>query len=161
LERAVHLASEQGRPAARCEALATLARSAAGSGAARGDAELLALAERAANEARELVGVLPGHPPWGAEADSALAQVALARGDDDAAAEAARSVFATLRAAHFEDLFLHVVLPAARVLLAAGAPDEREQIQSQLTMVAALIAQRIADEDVRVQWFRGPLGREL
>src|SRR5262249_50396686 len=106
LERAVLLASEQGRPAARCEALATLASAAAGAGAARADAELLALAERSANEAKELVGVLPGHPPWGAEADSALAQVALAREDEDVAAEAARSVFATLREAHFEDLFL-------------------------------------------------------
>ena len=28
-------------------------------------------------------------------------------------------------------------------------------------MTAALIAQRIADEDVRVRWFRGPVGREL
>jgi DNA-binding NarL/FixJ family response regulator len=28
-------------------------------------------------------------------------------------------------------------------------------------MIAALIAQRISDEDVRVRWFRGPLGREL
>jgi DNA-binding NarL/FixJ family response regulator len=27
--------------------------------------------------------------------------------------------------------------------------------------MAALIAQRITDEDVRVRWFRGPVGREL
>jgi DNA-binding CsgD family transcriptional regulator len=161
LERAVLLATEQGRPAARCEALATLAGVAAAVGADPTDDELLALAERSAHDAKDLVSVLPGHPPWGAQADSALAQVALARGDEDAALRAARSVFATLRAAHFDDLFLHIVLPAARVLLAAGAPEEREEMQSQVTMVAALIAQRIADENVRVQWFRGSLGREL
>ena len=34
-------------------------------------------------------------------------------------------------------------------------------IQSRLTLYAALIAQRITDEGVRVRWFRGPLGREL
>jgi DNA-binding NarL/FixJ family response regulator len=28
-------------------------------------------------------------------------------------------------------------------------------------MTATLIAQRIADENVRAQWFRGPTGREL
>ena len=80
LERAVRLATEQGRPAARCEALARLALEAALLGADRGDEELLALAERSAKDATELLGVLPGHPPWGAEAAAALAQVALARG---------------------------------------------------------------------------------
>jgi DNA-binding CsgD family transcriptional regulator/tetratricopeptide (TPR) repeat protein len=161
LERAVLLATEQGRPAARCEALATLAGVAAAAGANPIDDELLALAERSAHEAKDLVSVLPGHPPWGAQADSALAQVAFTRGDEDAAVGAARSVFATLRAAHFDDLFLPIVLPAARVLLAVGVQEERKEMQSQVRMVAALIAQRIADENIRVQWFRGPLGREL
>ena len=41
----------------------------------------LKLAERSAQDAKELMGILPGHPPWGAEADAALAQVALARED--------------------------------------------------------------------------------
>jgi DNA-binding CsgD family transcriptional regulator/tetratricopeptide (TPR) repeat protein len=161
LERAVQLATEQGRPAARCESLATLASEAARLGAERADEELLALAEKSAKEAKELVGVLPGHPPWGAGADAALAQVALARGDHVAAAAAARSAFAALHAAHLEDLFLRIVLPAAGVLLVAGTEEEQEAIQGQLTMFAALIAQRITDEDVRVRWFRGPLGREL
>ena len=118
-------------------------------------------AERSALDAKELVRILPGHPPWGAEADAALAQVALARGDEEAAAEEARSALASLHEAHVEDLFLRIVLPAARVLLAAGSAEERETTQTQLRMVAALIAQRIADEDVRVKWFRGPVGREL
>jgi DNA-binding CsgD family transcriptional regulator/tetratricopeptide (TPR) repeat protein len=161
LERAVRLATEHGRPAARCETLATLALTAAARGAERADEELLGLAERSAKDAKELVRVLPGHPPWGAEADSALAQVALARGAPEAAADAARSAFETLRAAHLEDLFLHIVLPAARALLVAGTEEEREAIRRQLGMTAALIAQRIADENVRVQWFRGPIGRKL
>lgn len=161
LDRAVRLATEQGQPASRCEALATRAGIAAQIGAERDDAELLALAEASANDAKELVGLLPGHPPWGAEADAALARVHLARGDDDAAAEAARAVFATLRAAHLEDLFLRIVLPASRVLLEVGSEEERHMVQGQLTLVATLIAQRITDEDIRVRWFRGPLGREL
>ena len=81
LGRAVRLATEQGRPAARCEALARLALEAATLGAERADEELLALAEQSAKDAKELMGVLPGHPPWGAEADAALAQVALARAE--------------------------------------------------------------------------------
>jgi DNA-binding NarL/FixJ family response regulator len=162
LGRAVRLATEQGRPAARCEALARLALEAATLGAADGDPELLALADEAARDARELMDLLPGHPPWGAEADAALAQVALARGERETAADAARSAFATLHAAHSEDVFLRIVLPAARVLLlASDADDERQMVQELLTLRAALIAQRTADEDVRVRWFRGPLGREL
>jgi DNA-binding CsgD family transcriptional regulator/tetratricopeptide (TPR) repeat protein len=161
LERAVALALEQERPAGRCETLAAAALTAASLGAAREDEELLAFAERSARDARELVRILPGHPPWGAEADAALAQIAFARGDGDTAAEAARSALASLRGAHVEDLFLRIVLPAARVLLAEGSAEERETVKSQLRMVAALIAQRIADEDVRVKWFRGPVGREL
>jgi DNA-binding CsgD family transcriptional regulator/tetratricopeptide (TPR) repeat protein len=161
LERAVRLATEQGRPAGRCEALATLALEAASLGADRADEELLALADRSAKDVKELVRVLPGHPPWGAEADAALAQVALARGETEGAAEAARSAFETLRVAHLEDLFLRIVLPAARAVLVAGAEDEREALQRQLRMTATLIAQRIADESVRVRWFRGPTGREL
>ena len=122
----VRLATEQGRPAARCEALARLALEAALLGADRADEELLALAERSAQDAKELMDVLPGHPPWGAEADAALAQVALARGESEAAIAAARSAIGALRAAHFEDLFLPIVLPAARVILEAGTEEERE-----------------------------------
>ena len=161
LERGVRLATEQGRPAARCEALARLALEGALLGAATNDGALLALAERSAQDAKELVPTLPGHPPWGAEADAALAQVALARGEHDEAAEAARSALEALRSAHFEDLFLRIVLPAARVLLATGTEEERAALRDQLTTTAALVAQRITDESIRVQWFRGPLGREL
>jgi ATP/maltotriose-dependent transcriptional regulator MalT len=161
LERAVRLATEQGRPAARCDALAALALEAAGLGFERADEELLALAERSARDAKELVQVLPGHPPWGAAADSALAQVALARGKRGDAVEAARSALGALKAAHIEDLYLRIVLPAVRAILEAGPAEETEAVQRELRVTAALIAQRITDEDVRVRWFRGPLGREL
>jgi DNA-binding CsgD family transcriptional regulator len=161
MERAVRLATEQGRPAARCQVLAILALEAALLGAELADEDLLTLAERSARDAKELVQVLPGHPPWGAEADAALAQVALARGAHDAAAEAARLTFQTLREAHFEDLFLRIVLPAARALIAAGSDEEAEMVRRELRMTAALIAQRITDETIRVQWFRGPIGRAL
>jgi tetratricopeptide (TPR) repeat protein/DNA-binding CsgD family transcriptional regulator len=161
MERAVRLATEQGRPAARCEALARLALEAATLGKDRADDDLLALAEQSAQEAKELLSLLPGHPPWGAEADAALALVALARGGSDEAATAARAVFAALQAAHREDFFLHIVLPAASVLLETGSEEEQQLIHARLTTMAALIAQRITDEDVRVRWFRGPVGREL
>jgi DNA-binding CsgD family transcriptional regulator len=161
LQRAVELAAEAGRPAARCEALATLALEAALLGGKSADAELCAVAEQAAADAKALVALLPGHPPWGAEADAALAQVALSRGDAEAAAEASRSAFATLRAAHIEDPLLRIVLPAARGILAGGTEEERNDVQRQLTLTAALVAQRIADEEVRARWFRGPLGRDL
>ena len=71
----------QGRAAARCEILARLALEAARLGAERGDEELLELAERSAAEAKELAPLFAGHQPWGAQADAALAEVALARGD--------------------------------------------------------------------------------
>jgi DNA-binding NarL/FixJ family response regulator len=161
LERAVRLATDQGRPAARCEALATLAREAATLGGVEGDEELLALAERSAHEAKELMNVVPGHPPWGAEADSAMAEVFLGRGDPAAAADAARSAFGALQEAHREDLSLNILLSAARALVQGGTDEERAHCQGQLAVVAAVIAQRTTDEDVRVRWFRGPVGREL
>ncbi|MET0937954.1 MAG: AAA family ATPase [Gaiellaceae bacterium] len=161
LGRAVRLATEQGQPAARCEALARLALEAAALGAERADEELLALAEQSAKDAKDLMAVLPGHPAWGAEADAALAQVAFARGERESAAEAARSAFAALGAAHREDAFLGIVLPAAGVLLVAGPEEERELVRNRLRLTAALIAQRITDEGVRVRWFRGPFGRAL
>jgi DNA-binding NarL/FixJ family response regulator len=161
LERAVRLATEQGRPAARCEALAALALEAARLGSARSDEDLLTLAERAAQEAGEIARVLPGHPPWGAAADAARSQVALARGDAAGAADAARSALETLQSAHSEDLHVQIVLPAVRAIVAAGTPEEQEATQRNLRLMATLIAQRITDESVRVRWFRGPLGREL
>ena len=161
LERAVQLATEQGRPAARCEALARLAVETSRLGARQDDEELLALAERSAREAKELIELLPGHAPWGAQADAALAEVALARGDPENALEAARSAMAALESAMHEDVYLDVLLPVARTMLQAGMEAEQQMVRFYLYVTMATIAQRTFDEDIRVKWFRGPVGREL
>jgi DNA-binding NarL/FixJ family response regulator len=53
------------------------------------------------------------------------------------------------------------MLPVARVMLLSPDPEERQSIREFLRMTLALTAQRTIDEDVRVRWFRGPVGREL
>jgi DNA-binding CsgD family transcriptional regulator/tetratricopeptide (TPR) repeat protein len=161
LDRAVQMAAEQGRPAARCEALALLAVEAARLGAAGEDDELLSVAEKAAHEVKGLMELLPGHPPWGAQADSALARVALARGDADHAVEAARSAYRALDSAAHEDAHLEVLIPMADAFMAGGTEEERQMVQGYLRLLLALVVQRMADEDVRVRWLRGPVGREL
>lgn len=161
LERTVRLTSEQGRPAARCEALARLALESARLGAENADEELLALAEQSAEEAKKLMSVLPGRPLWGAQADAALAQLALARGEQGVALDAARSALSTLQAAHREDPNLDIMLPVAKVLLYSPDEGERQSIREHLRLTLSLIAQRTIDENVRVRWFRGPVGQEL
>ena len=160
LEHAVQLASESGLPAAKCEALARLAMEASRMGAELEDAELLELAERSAEEAADLAEALPGHPPWGAEADAALARVELARGRGSEAADHARTAMASLQSAMHEDRYLDVVLPVANTLMVTGAP-EWDAVRSYVQLTLAMIAQRTMDEDVRVRWFRGPTGREM
>jgi DNA-binding CsgD family transcriptional regulator len=160
LERAAELAAEREHPAARCEAQAQLALAAARLGAERDDEELLVAAERAGRAATELCSGLPGHPPWGAQGEAALAQVALCRGDLGEALQRAQNAIAALQEARQEDLHLDVLTPVAKVLRATEAPEwapTAEWIQLSL----AMIAQRTMDEDVRVKWFRGPVGSEL
>jgi DNA-binding NarL/FixJ family response regulator len=161
LERAIEIAGEQGRPAARCEALARQALDAARLGSEDGDDELLGLAERSAREAKSLVDLLPGQPPWGAQADAALAQVALSKGQKEKAADAGRSALSALQEAHSEDLHLDVLLPAARAILSCGDEEEQNMIRGLLRMNLTMVARRTLDEEVRVKWFRGPVGREL
>ncbi|HEY7400386.1 MAG TPA: AAA family ATPase [Actinomycetota bacterium] len=160
LERAAQLAGEAGRPAATCQALARLALESSRLGAEREDEELLGVAERAAERAREIAASLPGHPAWGAQADAALARVALARGDTESAATHARSALHTLEAANHEDHELDVAVAIGNALEAAHAP-EWEMVRPYLQLVLAMTAQRTVDEDVRVRWFRSPIGREL
>ena len=160
LERAVQLAAEAGRPAASCEALATLALEASRLGAEQGDEELLVVAERAAEEATGLAGGLPGHPPWGAEADAARARIAFARGWTEEAADHARSALASLESAQHEDEHLRIAIPVAAALAEVGAP-EWETVRTYLRVALAMVAQRTIDEDVRVRWFHSPTGREL
>jgi len=161
LERAVKLATEQGRPAARCEALAMLAREAARMGVDRQDEALLALAEISATEAKGLMPVLPGHPLWGAQADAALARVYLARGSFDAAANAGRDALAALDAAMTEDVYLDILLPAAEAVLKSSEETEAAAVRNKVRLTLALLAQHILDEDVRVRWFRSTAAREL
>jgi DNA-binding NarL/FixJ family response regulator len=161
LERAVQMAADQGLPAARCEALAALALAAASLGAERDDEDLRSLAERSAASAKELLPLLPGHAPWGAKADAALAAVALSRGEPDRAVEAARSAVEALRAAQHEDLNLDVLAPVAAAITAAGTDEERAGTLSYLRLQAAVIANRIVDEGIRSRWFRGPAGSAL
>jgi DNA-binding CsgD family transcriptional regulator len=161
LEQAVLQANDAGHAASRCEALARLAVEAARLGASRGDEDLLALAERAGVEAAELSDALPGHAPWGAQADAARAIVALARGSADEATSLALSAAAALQEARHEDLNLDVLLPVSRVLKETGAPQWESEVRPFVQVSLAMIAQRTIDEDVRVRWLRGPTGTQM
>ena len=161
LERAVQMAADQGHSAARCEGLARLAVEAARLGERNGDGGLLEVAERAAIEAKDLLPLLTGHPPWGAQADAAISLVALARGDVERAVASATGAMQALEESLHEDLNLDVMLPAARAILAGGQPEAQSRIRDWLQSQLSGIAQRTLDEDVRVRWLRGPLGREL
>jgi DNA-binding NarL/FixJ family response regulator len=153
-DRAIAQAAEQGQTAARCEALASLALDAARLGE-------LDDAETAAREVLALTEHVPGHPPWAAQADAAIAQVELARGRTAEAVEAARSALGRIEASMSEDASLEVYLPAARAIIEGGTEEERAMLVDFLRVGLAMIAQRTLDPDVRARWFRGPVGAEL
>jgi ATP/maltotriose-dependent transcriptional regulator MalT len=157
----VQQATDSGQIAARCETLARLAVESSRLGVQQGDEELMGLAERSAVEASELFAALPGHAPWGAQADAARARVALAQGRAEEATTYARAAGDALQAAMHEDLHLDVLLPGARVLMETGAPEWEGGVRPYVQLSLAMIAQRTVDEDVRVRWLRGPLGREM
>ncbi len=173
LERAVAMATEGGRVSARCEALARLAteaaslvtRSAPGAPGAGEDGMpdpvLVELVERSAAQAKELLPLLPGHAPWGAQADAALAAVALARGDIPAAVAAGGAALHALQAGLHEDASLEIVIPAARALFAGGPPEVQGFVRGFLQSTLSKIVQGTADETIRVRWLTGPVGREL
>jgi DNA-binding NarL/FixJ family response regulator len=161
LDRAVQQATKQGSSAGRAEPLARLALEAARLGADRADPELLQLAERAAAEAKEMLPALPGHPPWGAQADAALSQAALAAGRTEDAVTAARSAIAWVMSTHREDAFPEIFIPVGRVIMAAGTDQERQTLQTLIQAMLAFVAQRTIDEEIRVRWFRGPVGQAL
>ncbi|HEU4673255.1 MAG TPA: AAA family ATPase [Candidatus Limnocylindrales bacterium] len=174
LQRAVAIATEAGRASGRCESLARLALVGAGlvadrPGAVAADAgpdgaadrELVELVERSAEEAKELLALLPGHAPWGAQADAALAVIALERDDVERAAAAGGAALEALRAGLHEDTSLEIVIPAARGLLAGGPPETRSFVRAYLQSTLSRIARGTADEAIRVRWLRGPIGRAL
>jgi DNA-binding NarL/FixJ family response regulator len=165
LEKAVTMATEGGRASARCEALARLAIEAARLVAAAPggapDPALVELVERTAAQVKELLPLLPGHAPWGAQADAALATVALVRGDIGAAVMAGGAAFEGLQAGLHEDVSLEIVIPAARAVLAGGPPEMQGFVRGYLQQTLTRIAQGTVDEKIRVAWLTGPVGREL
>jgi hypothetical protein len=161
LEAAVAMAGEQGRAPARCDALSRLALEAAKLGARSSDTELLDLAARSAEQAKALSARLQGHPSWGARADAALATVALARGEVAAAVGFAGAAMQAIQEGRHEDLDLEIILPVARALFAGAPADVQAQLHGFLEVSLARIAQGTLDEDIRVRWLKGPVGREL
>ncbi|HEX9822900.1 MAG TPA: AAA family ATPase [Actinomycetota bacterium] len=161
LGAAVALAADQGSPAGRAECLARLALESARLGREKGDEELLELALQAAEDTRVAVAVLPGRPPWGAQADAAAATVALARGDAGAAIEAARAALGWMMSAFRDDIFPEIFIPVVEAVAAEGTDEEREMTQMFVRATLAMVAQRTLDEEIRVRWFRGPVGRAL
>ena len=119
------------------------------------------LVERSAAQVKELLPLLPGHAPWGAQADAALATVALVRGDIEAAVMAGGAAFQALQAGLHEDASLEIVIPAARALFAGAPPEVQASVRGYLQTTLSRIAQGTADESIRVRWLTGPIGREL
>jgi tetratricopeptide (TPR) repeat protein/DNA-binding CsgD family transcriptional regulator len=158
LERALEIATTQGRPSARCEALARLAVEAARLGSAAGDEDLLELAERSANDVKGLMGLLSGHPQWGPEADAALATVLRARGDLAGAVGAAAAALQGLAASDHEDVYPDVILPAGEILLEAGPPETQDFARTYMEVALSRIVQGTLDESIRVRWLKGPIG---
>jgi DNA-binding NarL/FixJ family response regulator len=161
LEQAIEMATRQGRSAARCEAIARLALEAARLGSELGDTELLDLAERSAAQVKEISGSLSGHPLWSAQADSAITQVALARGQLERAVAAAGAAMQAIMEAMNEDANFDIVLPASRAILAGGPAEMQAQTRGWLQVQLARVAQTTLDENMRVRWLRGPIGRQL
>jgi len=125
------------------------------------DQALVELVERSAAQVKELLPLLPGHAPWGAQADAALSGIAFARGDRMAAVGAGGAAFQALQAGLHEDVSLEIIIPAARAVLAGGPPEMQGFVRGYLQQTLARIAQGTADEEVRVAWLTGPVGREL
>jgi DNA-binding CsgD family transcriptional regulator len=162
LERAVAIATEQGRSAGRCEALARLALEAARLARQDGNLDLAGQAERAAAEVRALAPSLAGNPPWSLQADAAMLDVAAVRDEPLAPrVEAARQVAAALQARQGHAIHVEIVTPVARTLLASPEPADREAGQAVARFVVGLAAERIADEAVAMRWFESPAQREL
>jgi DNA-binding NarL/FixJ family response regulator len=166
LEKAVAMATAGGQAAARCEALAHLAVESARLVAREArsgtpDPDLVDLVERSAAQVKEVLPLLPGHAPWGAHAEAALATVALARDDPAAAAIAGGAAFSALQAGHHEDASLEIIVPAARGVFAGGPPEVQGSVRDFLRATLSRIAQGTADESIRVRWLTGPIGRDL
>src|SRR5206468_12252224 len=116
----------------RCEILAAYGFACVQLHDATGDPALLDEAETWATEAKQLATGLPGHPLWGPQADATLAVVLMARGNRAGALTLARNAIAARQTAEREDPHFEVVLPAARVILEAGRPNEIAAVRGEL-----------------------------
>jgi DNA-binding CsgD family transcriptional regulator len=163
LERALALASERGSPAGRCELLTLLATNSARFGADMGDADLLTRAEEWATEALKLSRALPASDaPWEGQAEAALAQVALARGDRDGAIEHGMASIGELRRTRqlFAFLWPEWRLLAARALDGVDDPMVAE-FRAGARRDYQMTTHETADDGVRAKWLRNPIVHEL
>jgi len=66
-----------------------------------------------------------------------------------------------LQEAMHEDMNLEILLPASRGIFAGAPPEAQEAVRAWLQTQLGRIAQGTVDEDIRVRWLRGPVGRQL
>jgi DNA-binding CsgD family transcriptional regulator len=151
---------EQEKPAERCGFFADAALASMRLAVAQGDEPLIELSRSAADEVVTVAGSLPGHPPYGSQARAALA-AAGSRGDKAAASELAIRALKDWDAAQIDDIPLALFLTLGQALATSGPPEEWERLRVRLGQSAALIAQRIVDDEIRARFFRGPDGKEL
>ena len=163
LERALALATERGSPAGRCEVLGLLAVEGARLGADLGDDELLGSAKGWAEETVRMAKALPpSDAPFEAQGEAALAQVALARGDGDAATEHALAAIAELRRIRQFFAFLYL---EPRLLIARATKDLEDprvaEFRMQLRGDVQMAVWQMADDGVRGRWLRTPFMSEI
>jgi DNA-binding CsgD family transcriptional regulator/tetratricopeptide (TPR) repeat protein len=161
LERAVELATEQGKPAGICEAQSLLALEAARLGRATSDGELLDVAQDAADRAIALAASLPGHPPWRAKANAALTHVRRAPPERGDPLETALAAMGELQASEQEELFLDIWQACLPPILASGPDEMKVALTGRLTYVLGGVAEHTLDDDIRRRWFETPPQSEL
>jgi DNA-binding NarL/FixJ family response regulator len=168
LTRAVNLATEQSRPAARAEALAWLALESARLGARDGDEHLLAAAQQAAGELQSLASTLGGHPPWPGFAAAALVEALLALGDEDGARAIAVQTTAYVESEVASQAgtaalvgYTEIMAPLSRILARSGDPARQDLVRTLAGQVVGIIAERTADADVFRRWLSVPEHAEL
>jgi DNA-binding CsgD family transcriptional regulator/tetratricopeptide (TPR) repeat protein len=161
LERAVELATEQGKTAGICESLALLSIEAARLGREASDTELLDLAESAASRTIGMSASLPGHPPWRARANAALTHVRQAlpqRGDP---LETARAAIDEIVASEQEELFLDIWSACLPPIIGSGDAETVAALTSRLAYSLGGVAEHTLDDDIRRRWFATPPQSEL
>jgi DNA-binding CsgD family transcriptional regulator len=156
LERAVDLATEQGKAAAICECLALLAIEAARLGREASDTGLLELAESAASRAIGMSDSLPGHPPWRARANAALTYVRRALPERGDPLETARAALEEVVASEQEELFLDIWSACLPPIIDAGDAETVAALTGRLAYLLGGVAEHTLDDDIRRRWFAAP-----